>query len=202
MESRIEEAGSIKEAFKEYRNNPLFLDSARTIPIKNVTVFDEGNLQQVRNGFVYTKGNHHAIIYTDGNGNFKEKVVPFWYAVEQCLLNLKTTGSIYPTIDKSPSEEGWKFYTSLQINDLFVLDLDPNEIDFKAQKNRNLIAKNLYRVQKISKGDYFFRHQYETTLERNEPFALRRLRSAKEIQKATKVRLNHLGEIIEVENNK
>ncbi|HNR15381.1 MAG TPA: type II CRISPR RNA-guided endonuclease Cas9 [Chitinophagaceae bacterium] len=202
LESRIEEAGSIKEAFKEYRTNPLFLDSARTLPIRNVTVFDEGNLQQVRDGFVYTKGNHHAIIYTDGNGNFKEKVVPFWYAVEQCLLNLKTAGSIYPTIDKSPSEEGWKFYTSLQINDLFVLDLDPNEIDFTAQKNRSLIAKNLYRVQKISKGDYVFRHQYETTLERNEPFALRRLRSAKELQKATKVRLNHLGEIIEVENNK
>ncbi len=201
LEDRISDSGSIKEAFKDYISNPLFLDSAKTIPIKNVTVFDEGNLQQVREGFAYTKGNHHAIIYTDGNGNFKEKIVPFWYAVEQCLLNLKTTGTIYPIIDKTPDENGWKFYTSLQINDLFVLDLDPREIDFFSSKNRSLVACHLYRVQKISKGDYFFRHQYETSLERNEPFALRRYRSPKELQKATKVRLNHLGEIIEVEHN-
>lgn len=198
LEARINQAGSIKEAFREIGQTPIYLDVNKTIPIKTVTVFDEGSLQQVRQGFAYTKGNHHAIIYTDGNGNFKEKIVSFWYAVEQCLLNLKTTGRIYPIIDRSPNEEGWKFYTSLQINDLFVLDLDPNEIDFKSEKNRSLIAQHLYRVQKISKGDYSFRHQYETTLERNQAFALRRLRSAKEVQKATKITVNHIGEIIEI----
>lgn len=201
VEERVNAAGGIKQAFREYEKNPLYLNDEKKNPVKNVTVFDEGNLVQVRNGYVYTKGNHHSVIYTDDNGNFKDKVVPFWEAVEHCMHNLKTSGTIYPIINKSPTEDGWKFHTSLQINDLFVIGVDPNEIDFFDAKNRSLIARNIFRVQKISKGDYFFRHQYETTVDRNEPFAMKRIRSAKELEKLTKIRLNHIGEILEVEKH-
>jgi len=199
LEERISGFSSIKEAFKDYASKPIYLDEAKTIPIKSVTVFDEGNLVQVREGFVYTKGNHHAIIYTDGNGNFLDKVVPFWDAVEACLNNLKNTGTIYPIIDKGPAENSWRFYTSLQINDLFVIGLNPAEVDFKDPKNRSLLAKHLYRVQKMSKGDYYFRHQFESTLKREEAFAMRRIKSLKMFTQITKVRLNHLGEILTVE---
>ena len=199
LEEKIKEAGSIKEAFKDYASNPVYLDEAKTIRVKAVTVFDEGNLVQVRQGYVYTKANHHAVIYTDGKGSFMDNVVPFWDAVEQCMGNLKSSGTIYTTIDKSPAPNGWTFYTSLQINDLFVIGLNAAEINFTDPKNRSLVARHLYRLQTISKGDYFFRHQYESTIKRKESFAMRRISSLKSFSQITKIRLNHLGEILAVE---
>jgi CRISPR-associated endonuclease Csn1 len=212
---RIEAAGNIKLAFKEYRNNPIYLDQAQNIPVYSVSVADEGSLTPVRKGFVYTKGNHHAIIYADGKGNFAEKVVSFWEAVARARQNIELTGKQSPVIDLSPNEQGWPVYTTLQINDLFVFDLDPKEIDFFDPKNRLIVSKQIFRVQALSSGDYRFRHHLETKVEKKkneekeketteadkalERLIFKRVRSLDKFNSIVKVRVNKLGKIIWVE---
>ncbi len=193
---RIESAGNIKLAFKEYKNNPIYLDKAKNIPVYSVSVADEGNLTPVRKGFVYTKGNHHAIIYADGKGNFAEKVVSFWEAAARARQNIELTGRQSPVIDLSPNEQDWPVYTTLQINDLFVFDLDPKEVDLFDPKNRCLVSKHLYRVQQISLGFYVFRHHLETKIGSVEKYAMRRIRTPKDFLGLQKVRVNKLGHII------
>lgn len=195
VEERIATAGSIKSAFKDYLKNPLFLDKGSSIPVKYVRVFDEGNLASLREGYVYTKGNHHMLIYEDDKGNYTDRVVSFWEAVETGLRNLKESGSIYPIIDRR-DKAGLKFRFSLQINDLVVFDLNPEEVDFLNPLNYAMISTKLYRVQKMSSGDVFFRHHLETGLTNNESFALRRITAMNKLKEATKVKLNQLGQII------
>ena len=49
---------------------------------------------------------------------------------------------------------------------MFVLGLDDSAYD-EAVKNKDyaLLNKHLYRVQKMTKGDYFFRYHLETLLD-------------------------------------
>jgi len=188
----------IKKAFKDLENNPLFLNKEIGLKLKTVTVSDNSSLVKVRNGYVATKGNHHALIYKDEKGKYTDIVISFWDAVDSCLANLEETGKIYPIINKKHNDEHGQLVCSIQINDLFVFDLDPNEIDFTDPKNKNLISKNLFRVQTISNGDYRFRHHLESTINEKEKFAIRRIQSIKNFDVIHKVRLNNLGEIIKL----
>jgi CRISPR-associated endonuclease Csn1 len=53
----------------------------------------------------------------------------------------------------------------MQINDMFLLGLNENEIDCEDQK---LLSAHLYRVQKISKMNYMFRHHLASTLDKKD----------------------------------
>jgi CRISPR-associated endonuclease Csn1 len=150
----------------------------------------------VRNGYAYTKGNHHSIIYTDDNGNFSEKVVSFWEATENCLQNLASKGSINPLIDTRPNENGWRVYTTLQINDLFMLGKDPSTVDWNNLHEVKEAVKYIFRVQWMSKGDYFFRHIYESTITRSNNFACRRITSLKKFAEIYKLPVNIIGRIL------
>ncbi|HOH28029.1 MAG TPA: hypothetical protein PL032_13745, partial [Syntrophorhabdus sp.] len=129
VRERIETKGGIKQAFRDYLNDPIWQNAEKGIMLKHVTVFDDGNLESVRNGYAYTKGNHHALIYADENGRYFDHIVSFWEAVSNCLVNLDTTGSIYPVIDRR-DKGNHKFVFSMQINDLFVFDVNPEEVNF------------------------------------------------------------------------
>ena len=60
----------------------------------------------------------------------------------------------------------WMFRQSLQINEMFVLGLDEQNFQKAIQeRDSRLINKHLYRVQSISKSDYFFRHHLETIID-------------------------------------
>lgn len=62
----------------------------------------------------------------------------------------------------------WTFIESLQLNDMFVMDI--NEDDFEnyiATNNYEELGKKLYRIQNISSGDYFLRLHTDTTTDRN-----------------------------------
>lgn len=195
VRKRIDAKGGIKQAFRDYQNDPIWQNKGKGIMLKHVTVFDDGNLEPVRDGYVYTKGNHHALFYLDKNGKYTDRIVSFWEAVSSCLVNLYTHGSIYPVIDRSDKDD-LKFLFSMQINDLFVFDVNPEEFNFFDPANRALLGKNMFRVQKMSKGDYWFRHQYETTIKKSYDFAYKRITSMEKLKSAVKVRVNHLGEII------
>lgn len=196
--------------------NPIWLNRSKGIAIKTVTITGINNAEALHykkdhlgkeildeNGkkiavdFVSTGNNHHVAIYEDINGNFQEKVVSFYEAVERVNQNL-------PIIDKEYNAElGWKFLFTMKQNEMFLFpseDFDPREADLFDNKNLSLISKNLFRVQKFTVKDYFFRHHLETTVEDNS--ALKGVTWRREglsgLKGILKVRLNHLGKIVQV----
>ena len=208
--------GNSKEAFSDLEKNPIWLNRSKGIAIKTVTITGINNAEALHykkdhlgkeildeNGkkiavdFVSTGNNHHVAIYEDVNGNFQEKVVSFYEAVERVNQNL-------PIIDKEYNAElGWKLLFTMKQNEMFLFpseDFDPREADLFDNKNLSLISKNLFRVQKFTVKDYFFRHHLETTVEDNS--ALKGVTWRREglsgLKGILKVRLNHLGKIVQV----
>lgn len=203
--------GKIKLAFADLEHNPLWLNKTQGICVKSITVFDESKVEKLREGFVKTGGNHHALIYKSDDGKYNDKVVSFWEAVEIGLLNIQNTGKPYPIIHQSDDPVLGNFQFSMQINDLFVFDfkhsLNPqaeNELNFYDPANRALISQKLFRVQKMSKKssgvfDVHFRHHLETSVLRDIPeVSWINLTSNKSFQRLTKIRLDAIGRIIQV----
>jgi len=141
--------------------------------------FDENSILK---DFVISGNNHHIAIYEKINGELEEKTVSLWEAVQRKLNGLPTIvkypNKTWDVIIKSGLEDQdflnnfplpeWKFITSLQQNELFIFRMSRDEIIKKIElKDLKTISSNLYRVQKITKKDYFFRLHLETRLEKN-----------------------------------
>lgn len=208
--------GNSKEAFSDLEKNPIWLNKSKGISIKTVTItginnaealhykkdhlgkdiLDE-NGQRIAADFVSTGNNHHVAIYEDEKGNLQEKIVSFYEAVERVNQNLQVIDKEYN------SQLGWKFLFTMKQNEMFLFpseDFDPKEVDLSDDKNLSLISKHLFRVQKIATKDYFFRHHLETTVEDNS--VLKGITWRREglsgLKDILKVRLNHLGRIVQV----
>lgn len=111
------------------------------------------------NKYVNPRNNHHVLIYTDENSKMKEEVVTFWTVVER----KKQGQPIYQL-----PEDGTEIITTLEANDMFLLGLNPDEINWE-EPNYAHLNEHLYRVQKITSGDYFFRiHNASTILNSEE----------------------------------
>lgn len=179
--------GKIKEAFKNLDNNPIYADDNNTIPIKTVRCFTGLNavtpLRYNENGeaisFVKPGNNHHIAIYRDKDGNLQEHVVTFWTAVERKKYGL-------PVVIKSPDQAwdslidrelpeaflntlpnvNWTFVESMQVNEMFILGLSDDEYNDAIRNNdKATLCNHLYRVQKLTNGDYFFRLHIETSVD-------------------------------------
>jgi len=213
LKKRLKEFnGDYKQAFKNLFENPIITKNGMTV--KNVTIYDESKVERVRNGYAKTGGNHHALIYKDENGKYNDKVVSFWEAVEIGLLNIAEHNNPYPIINRNDNEELGIFQFSMQINDLFVFDLkhsdnpqEENEINFFDVKNRKLISDKLFRVQKMTKKssgafEVTYRHHLEANLNRSDKtlkgYTWDEHGSNKHLERLTKIRINHLGEIIKI----
>ncbi|HED06445.1 MAG TPA: type II CRISPR RNA-guided endonuclease Cas9, partial [Ignavibacteria bacterium] len=120
------------------------------VPIRKVRIKEKiGNAEKLKeiNQYVNPRNNHHIIIYKDSKGNYKEKVVTLWEAVERIRQGLTL-------INKNP-EPDCEFITSLTQNEMFLLGLTEEEI--KDNKNNvTFLSQYLHKVQKIAGGDYFF----------------------------------------------
>src|SRR5690606_30895487 len=158
---------------------------------------EQGNKLPV--DFVNTGNNHHVAIYKDEKGNLQEKVVSLFEAVERVNQGLSI-------IDKTFNQHlGWQFLFTMKQNEYFVFPnaqtgFNPAEIDLLDSKNAKKISPNLFRVQKLTTGDYWFRHHLETTVEVKAPLkdvTYKRL-SAVGIKDIIKVRINHIGLIVKV----
>ena len=174
------------------------------------------NGKQIPVDYVNTGNNHHVAIYRkpvlDKNGlqkyddhdqplyELEERVVSFYEVVERVNQAL-------PVVDKNyKSDEGWKFLYSMKQNECFVFPnsqtgFDPKEVDLMNPENYALISPNLFRVQSISSKDYFFRHHLETNVENiKERYDItwKRIRSLSSMNTIVKVRLDHLGRIVQV----
>ena len=81
------------------------------------------------------------------------------------------------------------------------IGFDPQEIDLLDPKNKKLISPNLFRVQKISTKNYFFRHHLETTVEEKkelQQITYKQIQSLSPLNNIVKVRINHLGDIVHI----
>jgi CRISPR-associated endonuclease Csn1 len=211
--------GDAKLAFSNLAENPIWLNKTKGISINRVTITGISNATSLRdkkdhNGksildekgnkiavdFVNTGNNHHAAIYKDNDGNIQEKIVTFFEAVERTNQGL-------PVIDKNCNEkEGWYFLFSMKQNEYFVFPNDktgfnPKEVDLLNPENYYLISPNLFRVQKFTTKDYFFRHHLETTLQDKKELrdiVYKRINSLPIFDKIVKVRINHLGKIVKI----
>jgi len=220
IRERIESyGGNAKAALSNLETNPIWLDDAQTIRIKRVTIkenFDlyairskrdkngivilDGKGQPVPNDYVNLNSNHHVALYKDADGRVQESVVPMLEA-----LNRINRGE--PVIDKNyHSDLGWTFLFSLKINEMFVFPdpatgFNPKDIDLMDPANASLISPYLYRVQKLSDGDYSFRHHQETTIENDKALrdiTWKRISNIQTMIGAVKVRVDHLGRIVSV----
>lgn len=204
--------GDFKKAFGNLSENPIVTQNGMTV--KDVTIFDESKVENIRTGVAKTGGNHHALIYKDDQGKYNDRVISFWDAVGIGLVNVLEHDNPYPIINRKDDDELGVFQFSMQINDLFVFGLKhsgnprkDNEIDFFDEKNRKLISDSLFRVQKISKGSngqfvIVFRHHLETSVVRNDNaikgLVWDKISKNSDLERITKIRLNHLGKIVKI----
>lgn len=207
-----------KEAFSDLEKNPIWLNEEKGIAIKKVKISGVNNAEPLHykkdhlgnhilddekklipTDFVSTGNNHHVAIYSDEKGNLQEYVVSFYEAVERVNQGL-------PIIDKTLNAYlGWKFLFTMKQNEYFIFPneqtgFNPVEIDLLDPKNNKLISPNLFRVQKFTIKDYFFRHHLETNVE--DSLRLKNTTWKREglggICKIVKVRINHIGQIVKV----
>ncbi|MDT8413626.1 MAG: type II CRISPR RNA-guided endonuclease Cas9, partial [Vicingaceae bacterium] len=111
-------------------------------------------LKQNVNQWVNPRNNHHVLIYKDDNENLKEEVVTFWTVVER----KRQKQSIYLL-----PEDGKEIVTTLHINDMFLLGLNEDEINWE-NPDYEALKDHLFRVQKLTSGDYFFRKNTSSTI--------------------------------------
>lgn len=123
--------------------------------------------------------NHHVAIYEDEQGKLQEHIVTFWHAVERKKFGLPVIithpEQVWDNITDAmpeafqlqlPGNSKWQFKFSMQQNEMFILGMD-EEIYQDAMRRNDyaILNKYLYRVQKLAKNDYFFRHHLETTVD-------------------------------------
>ena len=184
-------------------------------------IFDEKRKTQPVD-FVNTGNNHHVAIYRkpkldkngqqllDDNGEpqyeLDEVIVSFYEATSRAIQG-------FPIIDKEyMKEEGWQFMFTMKQNEYFVFPrydeqgnmvfnpLDYDEAWYKNPENYATISPNLYRVQKMTSKDYFFRHHLETTV--LDASLLKGITwkrcGLNGLDNILKVRVNHIGKIVSI----
>lgn len=220
LQNRLKKFGNDpKKAFSDLEKNPIWLNEAKGISIKRVTISGVKNAEFLhykkdhfgneildKNGkpipvdFVSTGNNHHVAIYRDQKGSLQERVVSLFDAVQ--LVNAGE-----PVIDKNYNLGlGWQFLFTMKQNEYFVFPnektgFNPNEIDLLDVENKKEISPNLFRVQKLATKNYMFRNHLETNVEEQSQLkdvAYISVRSTNPLANIVKVRLNHIGDIVEV----
>jgi CRISPR-associated endonuclease Csn1 len=138
------------------------------VPIKKVRMKESiGRAERLKediNQYVNPRNNHHVIIYKDEKGNLKEEVVAFWTVVERKRQKQE--------VFQIPAD-GIEIITTLQINDMFLLGLKEEEINWE-KPNYEVLKEHLYRVQKLSSKFYEFRLSKEASIQNNfQPYYVR-----------------------------
>ena len=224
LQNRLNEFdGDAKKAFINLDENPIWQNKEKGISIKRVTISGVSNAQALHTkkdhlgneilddegktigvDFVSTGNNHHVAIYKDEKGNLQEEVVSFYDAVVRKNLGL--------TVINKNHEKGWEFLFSMKQNEFFIFPSDsfnPQEIDLLNPSNYHVISPNIFRVQKLSIvkygntniRDFVFRHHLETTVEDKKELVnmtYKQIKSLPPLKEIIKVRINHLGKIVQL----
>lgn len=171
----------------------LFLPNknGEPVPILKVRMRENiGGAEQLKdniNQWVNPRNNHHVLIYKDDKGDLKEEVVTFWTVVER-----KRTGQAVYQLPPN----GKSIVTTLHINDMFLLGLKEDEIDWD-NLDYDLLKEHLYRVQKLSNNDYSFRFALTSTVN-NKNEEIRSSLKGLQNQNAIKVKISVSGQILKL----
>lgn len=184
LRTRLEQFGGKPEkAFAEpvldHQGNAI--RSVRCRTGLNATVPVRYNEHNEPIAFVKPANNHHVAIYADEKGKLQEHIVTFWHAVERKKYGIPTiitnpaeawdmvTDRMPESfLNQLPPSANWKFKFSMQQNEMFILGMEEELYQDAIQKNDNAaLSRYLYRVQKMTKGDYFFRNHLETAVDDN-----------------------------------
>lgn len=203
--------GDAKKAFTDLEKKPIWLNKAKGIAIKRATITGVSNaealhtaknhlgktiLEEMPVDYVSTGNNHHIAIYRDNNDKLQEEVVSFYEAVARVNQGEEIIRKNHP--------QGWEFLFTMKQNEMFVFpsnDFDPTKIDLLDTTKASLISPHLFRVQKIASKNYMFRHHLETELnddKKTRGVTWENIRSTTPLRDIIKVRLNHIGEIVQV----
>ncbi|MFW5983215.1 MAG: type II CRISPR RNA-guided endonuclease Cas9 [bacterium] len=209
---------SPKEAFSNLETNPIWINKRKGIALKRVTITGVNNAEALHDkkdhlgnpildekgrrlpvDFVNTGNNHHVAIYRDKKGKLQENVVSFLEAVTRASMELPIVSKDYKV------NGGWQFLFTLKQNEYFVFPnektgFNPKEIDLMDPENYSLISPNLFRVQKFTTKDYFFRHHLETNVDnKKELMGTTWLRIGLDgLKGVEKVLINHIGQIVSI----
>lgn len=223
--------GKPKDAFrdvvKEGNTIAWYEDEGLKTPIRSVRCFTgleavvpvrkdcEGKIS----GYVKPGNNHHIAIYADNGGKHFEHICTFWHAVERKKFGqpviIRDTDKVWDDILQSPegtySDEfleklpppDSRYIMSMQQNEMFILGLKPIEYtNALTDGDYELLSQYLYRVQKLTGCDYFFRFHLETqVIDSKEAFLVKRLRRVCSLQALSelnpiKVKIDLLGNIV------
>ena len=224
LKNRLVEYGNdYKKAFSDLEINPIWLNKNKGISIKRATITGVSNAEplhtaknhfgepvlddkgkEIPSDYVSTGNNHHIAIYQSEKGELDDEVVTFFEAVIRKSQGLP--------IVKNKNDKGWKLLFTLKQNEMFVFpseNFNPKTIDLLDKKNQSVISRNLFRVQKISKvtygtssvRDYVFRHHLETEVNETKELkgiSYKAIKSLGYLDGIVKVRLNHLGHIVQI----
>jgi CRISPR-associated endonuclease Csn1 len=210
------------------KKDVIYFNEVKKIPIHSVRVItglDNNSMRAVRCNhdgepitFVKLGNNHHIAIYKDKNEKYQEHLCNFWHAVERKKYNIpviiehpdKIWDQVLVNPDKYQQEflnklpdPSWHFVLSFQANEMFILGLSNEEFDqYINEKNYAIISNHLYRVQKLSTNQYFFRKQNDTSSDLSSLY--RKIEYLKQLsiqsllkENPIKVRINYLGEIVD-----
>ena len=81
------------------------------------------------------------------------------------------------------------------------MDCFPEDVDLMNKEKYSRISPNLYRVQKLTSGTYYFRNHLETILTYDSPLkdiTWKRIQTTNYLKGVVKVRVNHIGNIVSV----
>lgn len=232
LQNRLDKfGGKPKEAFKDMMKGDKQLkwyeDEGLKYPIHSVRCStglsavvpvkkDENGIDI---GFVKPGNNHHVAIYVDNEGNRREHICTFWNAVERKKYGfpvvIKDTNMVWDKIalagDDAYSQTfldllpkpNWALELSMQQNEMFILEMEEDEVRFAIENNDyKLLSEHLYRVQKLSSSNYWFRHHLETQIvddeksKKSKRFINVRSLSALFALKPFKVKIDYLGNIM------
>lgn len=227
VRARFEQFGNDeKKAMQGLDENPIWFNEAKRIPIRTVRCLTglsaveplRFNSDNQAIAFVKPGNNHHLAFYRDEAGNPQAHICTFWHAVErkkygfpvvieqpkQVWNQILHQPSTYPdSFSAKLPQDNWQFDFSMQQNELFLLGLsDEERTHLLEAQDYAALSTYLYRVQKLTFLDIFFRHHLETTVEEKEVFKLTksflRISSLSRLYELSpyKIRLNHLGKIV------
>jgi CRISPR-associated endonuclease Csn1 len=186
----------------------------------NLILNEEGKTKPV--DFVSTGNNHHIAIYKNAKGELIENVVSLFNAVKRVNLDLplivQNTSALWNLVLeknikdqnflKSLPEDNLELLFTMKQNEMFVFpsnDFNPTKEYLLDEKNAKIISKHLYRVQSISERDYWFRHHLDATtnkIKELSELSYKRKRNPESIKDIVKVRLDHLGRVAYVGEEK
>ena len=158
-------------------------------PIRSVRCFtglDRGKMKAVKYdeqgdavGFVSPRNNHHLAIYRTPKGKLVESIVTFWDAVDRARYGIPLVithprevmeqvlqrGDVPESVLSLLPSSDWVFVDSLQQDEMVVIGLSDEELwrALEEQDYRKL-SEHLYRVQKLSSSEYYFRYHLETSV--------------------------------------